>query len=336
MLASESFLFDPRPAYPFLVTAKRYWDPDSADVEDSDALTLVFAHGTGFHKEQWEPTIEELYDFIKGTSVRIREVWSIDAPNHGDAAILNEKELMWGYDGVFGWEEYARCIHAFLAGLGKGVDIDFPSRKLVGIGHSMGAISLILTHGYFPLVKFSALVLVEPMLMTKWFMETKHLGLGSGASNRRDIWPSKEEAYKIMKSKSFKHWDDRVLRIYVEQGLRPLPTAIYPELTEGVTLKCPRSYEAACYRDRTGHPRAYRMLKHITPKVPTHFIYGSIDDQLPRAVQEDVIKYAAGGEQMLASLSKVEGAGHLVVQIDPKGLGRKICNALQRTNHARL
>lgn len=30
----------------------------------------------------------------------------------------------------------------FLAGLGKGVNVDFTKRKLVGIGHSMGAISL--------------------------------------------------------------------------------------------------------------------------------------------------------------------------------------------------
>ena len=40
------------------------------------------------------------------------------------------------------WEEYTRSIHLFLAGLGKGVDVDFSKRKLVGIGHSMGAIAL--------------------------------------------------------------------------------------------------------------------------------------------------------------------------------------------------
>ena len=40
------------------------------------------------------------------------------------------------------WEEYARSIHAVLTSLGTGIDVNFSSRRLVGIGHSMGAISL--------------------------------------------------------------------------------------------------------------------------------------------------------------------------------------------------
>jgi len=40
-----------------------------------------------------------------------------------------------------GWEEYGRSIHLFLAGLGTGVDVDFTGHKLVGVGHSMGAVS---------------------------------------------------------------------------------------------------------------------------------------------------------------------------------------------------
>lgn len=40
--------------------------------------------------------------------------------------------------------------------------------------------------------------------------------LVNGAINRRDTWPSKEDAYNILKSRgSWKSWDDRVLKIYV-------------------------------------------------------------------------------------------------------------------------
>jgi len=40
--------------------------------------------------------------------------------------------------------------------------------------------------------------------------------LVSGAEKRRDIWPSKEEAYQALKSRgTWKSWDDRVLRSYV-------------------------------------------------------------------------------------------------------------------------
>jgi hypothetical protein len=56
-LVSKSYVYDPRPNYPLLITAKRYWIPDAS--YDNDALTLIFAHGTGFHKENWEPTIDD-------------------------------------------------------------------------------------------------------------------------------------------------------------------------------------------------------------------------------------------------------------------------------------
>jgi hypothetical protein len=40
------------------------------------------------------------------------------------------------------WEEYARAIYLVLNGFGKGIDVDFMSRNLVGVGHSMGASAL--------------------------------------------------------------------------------------------------------------------------------------------------------------------------------------------------
>lgn len=94
----DSHTFDPRPRYPLVATAKRYWHPDFYS-EDADALTLIFAHGTGFHKEHWEPTLEYVYETLARTGgVKLREAWSIDCPNHGDAAVINEEELQWGYE----------------------------------------------------------------------------------------------------------------------------------------------------------------------------------------------------------------------------------------------
>jgi hypothetical protein len=40
--------------------------------------------------------------------------------------------------------------------------------------------------------------------------------LAKGSVNRRDIWVSKEEAYKVFKSRgAWKVWDDRVLKSFV-------------------------------------------------------------------------------------------------------------------------
>ncbi|KJA25366.1 hypothetical protein HYPSUDRAFT_425637 [Hypholoma sublateritium FD-334 SS-4] len=151
---TKLYTFDPRPSFPFLTVAKRYWRPNSPHLHDPTALTLVFAHGTSFHKEQWEPTIDDLqaaFERHASGAVRIREIWTVDAPNHGDAAELNEETLKLGYAGVsVGWEEYGRSLHLLLSGLGTGVDVDFTQHKLVGIGHSMGAVSLALAMGHYP------------------------------------------------------------------------------------------------------------------------------------------------------------------------------------------
>ena len=83
--------------------------------ERSDASdTLVLLHSTSFCKESWEPVLETLLCTLEtsglglgarggveeGTvrlrareGVKVREAWSIDCPNHGEAAVVNEVVL---------------------------------------------------------------------------------------------------------------------------------------------------------------------------------------------------------------------------------------------------
>ena len=86
------------------MAAKRYWIgefPDAVSETREDVLTLVFTHGNGAHKEQWELTIQRLFEHQQAATrraVRFHDMWSIDIPNQGDSAILNEEVLQWGYD----------------------------------------------------------------------------------------------------------------------------------------------------------------------------------------------------------------------------------------------
>ena len=94
-ILSEVHILDWNPDYPLLTVTKRYWI--NADIEDG--YTLIFAHGIGFNKEQWEPTLNALFRLSHRKSPgypRIREVWTIDCPNHGQAAILNDNLLVRG------------------------------------------------------------------------------------------------------------------------------------------------------------------------------------------------------------------------------------------------
>jgi hypothetical protein len=124
-LGCESYVCLPDEKYPLHVTAKRYWwdgrsagrsdggglgggseagkssqnaasgSSSSANHDDGD-VTLIFLHSTSFCKESWEPTIRILLELISKrprTSRSIKEAWSIDCPNHGEAAVLNDKVL---------------------------------------------------------------------------------------------------------------------------------------------------------------------------------------------------------------------------------------------------
>jgi hypothetical protein len=106
---SKSYVFDPRPRLPFRIAAKRYWigerpagsDRDNFSKTREDVLTLVFTCGNGGHKEHWEPTIQRLFENQKTASqmtVRFHDMWSLDMPNQGDSAVLNEEILRWGHD----------------------------------------------------------------------------------------------------------------------------------------------------------------------------------------------------------------------------------------------
>jgi hypothetical protein len=70
--------------------------------------------------------------------------------------------------------------------------------------------------GYYPKIDFTAFILCEVMILPRKFGIAAKDFLSGGAEKRRDIWPSKEEAYKILKARGiWKTWDDRVLRSYV-------------------------------------------------------------------------------------------------------------------------
>lgn len=95
-MLEEAVAYAPRLGFPLFITAKRYWLPAfEAHANDPEALTLVVLHSTSFHKETWEPTLEHLFKLTlqRGSTVKIREAWALDCPNHGVASRLNERIL---------------------------------------------------------------------------------------------------------------------------------------------------------------------------------------------------------------------------------------------------
>ena len=79
---------------PFNILANQYSTKESAS--NVNGLTLVFLHAVGHHKETWEPTIQKLFEFDQESSTQgsiIRDMFSIEIPNHGESAQLNEEVI---------------------------------------------------------------------------------------------------------------------------------------------------------------------------------------------------------------------------------------------------
>lgn len=95
-MLSESYVLDPTPDYPLCIVAKRYWVPEfERHAGNPAAATLIVLHSTSFHKETWEPALEDLFVLAAQPQSKapIREAWTIDCPNHGEAGERNRHTL---------------------------------------------------------------------------------------------------------------------------------------------------------------------------------------------------------------------------------------------------
>lgn len=66
---------------------------------------------------------------------------------------------------------------------------------------------------------------------------------------RRDLWPSREAAEASFRESSFfKNWDPETLQLYTKYGLRPLPTALYPSISQALETS---QHTQETYQDTT-------------------------------------------------------------------------------------
>lgn len=117
---------------------------------------------------------------------------------------------------------------------------------IIGVGHSMGANQLVNVALMHPRL-FSTLILVEPVIQEIDAQEKGDSGRIPArlSTFRRDLWPSKAAAIaNFKKQKYYQDWDSRVLDLWIEHGIRPTPTALYPDERDGaVTLSTTKHQE---------------------------------------------------------------------------------------------
>lgn len=98
-----------------------------------------------------------------------------------------------------------------------------------------------------PLISFSSVILVEPMLSPNGAPPLAELrkSLIKGACERKDVWPNRLHALNDLTAKAHKApWDRRALVLYVKHGLMTHKGAKWEPPYMGVTLACTRDEEA--------------------------------------------------------------------------------------------
>lgn len=120
-------------------------------------------------------------------------------------------------------------------------------QPLIGVGHSMGGFHLTNLALIHPRL-FTTLILIDPVLQR----DPNPLGNyapAQASARRRDLWPSREAARTgFKKSKFYQTWDPRVLDLWIEHGLRDLPTKLHQsENNKEVTLRTTKHQEVITF-----------------------------------------------------------------------------------------
>ncbi|GAA5991015.1 hypothetical protein JCM11641_007311 [Rhodosporidiobolus odoratus] len=323
--------------------------PSTNRKKGGKGLTLVLCHGTGLHKETWEPVLQRMLDELEEEGhVWVEEIWALDAANQADSAVINEEVMGKGSN----WSDLARDLlnfllcyidsptlsspsvsvappildpsvadpkelllnsrHALPAGLPLPSQRTFRNRTIVGIGHSSGASTLGLAAMAFPSI-FSSLILLDP-----WILPRYHDGSSTDSpffrsvALRRDSWNSREEAVESLTTKGFfQIWDKRITELFMQYGLR--------QLKDGrVALKTPAKTEMLMYANPYGWQGAYLFHQlQANPSLPVQIMLPSRGQSI---VPETHLSAVIEGLPSV-TFERVKRSSHLLPQMDPDRMG---------------
>ena len=271
---------------------------------ETSAPDLIFLHATGFNAETYTPLLAPLADRFS--------ILALDQRGHGLTRLPTEPETL------VSWQPYADDAV-------RVIDMLVPdgAPPVVLAGHSMGGIVALLAAGARP-AKVRGLVLLDPVLMphlmrlslyTAWGRaKAKAFGLAVGAAKRRAVFPSKDEAVAIYRTRNaFKTWQPGFLEAYVAGGF--VPDA------EGVRLACAPAWESATFSAHRHN--AWAVLKRLT--MPVHLLaagQGSTVTGGPERVRRVAPRVTA---------EVVEGTTHFFPMEKPDKVRETLVNMLTRS-----
>ncbi|THH13650.1 hypothetical protein EW146_g6596 [Bondarzewia mesenterica] len=301
--------------------------PTPSQEPDRVSCTLLFIGGISLSQETWLPVIKHLYHLTSQSTspIRIHSAWAIERPNHGDAGVLNERELKEHYSVIFPSLQYAAAIRAFLA---SGTLSAHERANLIGIGHSGGGGSLI--QAMEPAkhdLPLRTLILVESPHCddAAWpYFTELYKAVKRANARRQTSWASKDDAmHWITTHAPWMAFHPDVLSIISETYFRA-----DEEQPGRITTKTMVEQETASFLDDGTHLGALPYLRTIFHTLPTHLILGSIMDIWPPPMYKMLERNIEQSRPALASVTTLEGVGHYIPVQKPKELALEIIGIL--------
>jgi len=201
-------------------------------------------------------------------------------------------------EGISSWHRVAIDLAEFLETRAVG--------PVIGLGHSIGAVTTMLCAARRPDLFSSVVLLDPPIFPQRWVTLFRVAGLlgqkrrfppAARARRRRNGWPDRQQALDYFRTKDmFQGWQEEYLRAYVTYGLRPDPDG-------GTVLICPPEAEARGFEnypmDIWSWPRRLRT--------PTLLVRGQESNVLTAGTCKRFCRLCPD-----ARTAVVEGAGHFI------------------------
>ena len=261
---------------------------DQLEPAEGSIRTALFCHAAGFTGLVWRSCVKNVRTPLRAAAPDLR--------GHGSAPAL-------GADAD--WGVFAEDVLDAARALGGG--------PLIGVGHSLGATSLLLAEARSP-GTFDLLVCFEPILATH-----HDPAFAEAASRRRAVFASRADALARWSARTpLSSLDPEVLADYVASGLAEQP--------EGqVRLRCAPEVEAHLFRTAISCP--WREALPLV-RCPTVFLRGA-----ESVVVDGESLAAACAELPSGRLREVPGLDHLGPLVRPRAFAEVLDGLFQSSGN---
>lgn len=272
---------------------------------------LVFIHANGYPPEAYRRFLEPFLDRFQVEAIYLRPFWPGSEPR-----LLRD------------WQDFRDDYLDYLNSRSDLRSAGLPDQRLIGIGHSVGAMTTLMAAIRQP-EYFRLLVLIEPVLFTRAGGSLMRLiapllilrriyPLIRGTLKRKTRFPDREAMYQNYREKPiFRRIADEVLRDYVGGLARENPDG-------SVGLTYSPSWEARIY-ETAGVADWYVWNNLSRVSCPVLVLRGELTDTLLPTVLAAMVSDLERGAG-----STVPGAGHLLPLEKPLQTAQIILDFLAR------